>query len=208
MYPDWAQPSDADNQYLPEMLKFGSDNYLRQTSWFLHHRDTGFRNLAAVLAAELAVVSLHFANVGVPDVPTAVILTSLGLFAVPLSISAYRSCGRAFRASLESVVLIAKAMWAMGLMDKVLLADTRRGPEPAPVPKDLTFYVPRFSRDSREKGIVTTDGFVEAHLQDWQNTCNLAKWTIWIFCVGAVVTGLVGAIMALIAPVAHGMVPQ
>jgi hypothetical protein len=69
--PDWVQISDSSNQHLAEMLRFGSDNYERQTNWFLHHRDTGFRNLAAVLTAEFTVTSLYFAKAGLPQMVTA-----------------------------------------------------------------------------------------------------------------------------------------
>jgi hypothetical protein len=195
MYPDWAQPSDSNNQYLPEMLKWGSDSYLRQTNWFLHHRDTGLRNLAAVLTGEFAVISLHAANAGVPDGPTVFILLFLGVLAVLLGFSASKSCGRSFRASLESVMLVTKTMWTMGLMDKVSLAENEfQGP---PVPRDSTFYVPRFCCDARQPGIDTTGAFVDTHLNTWGTTYWWAKLTIWMFGVGAVVAGFAGAFMVL-----------
>lgn len=200
-YPGWAQRSDSSNEHLAEMLKFGSDNYARQTTWFLHHRDTGLRNLAAILAAEFAVASLRFANAGVPDWPTAVVLLLLALLAIPLSISAWCCCGRSFKASLESVMLITKTAWAMGLTDAVCIAEKSHGSQPPPAQKDPTFYVPRYCASAREHH--TTDAFVNAHLQAPGNTYHWAKLTILMFGGSAVVAGFAAAIMVLITPVAQ-----
>ncbi len=201
--PEWAQSSDSSNKHLAEMLRFGSDNYERQTDWFLRHRDTGVRNLAAILTAEVGITTLHFATPRVPDWPTALILLLLAALAIPLSVSACRCCTRSFRASLESAMLVTKAAWAMGLTDRVSLAPQSHGLLPPPAPNDTTFYVPRYCRDARQDGVHTTDAFVDVHLSAAGSTYRWAKRTIRIFLLSAMGTGAGAAIMVLTTPVAQ-----
>jgi hypothetical protein len=190
--PSWLRISKTENTHLSDMLSFGSANYGRHTEWFLRHRDTGLRNLAAVLAAEFTITSIYFANKGAPKVFVVPILLLLVLLAIILAEAACSSCHNAFRASLENALLVTKVAWAMGLANAVSVPEIPNENEHPPVPKDLTLYVPRYLSTAQKHA--TTEKFVDAHLRARNNTYFWAKVTIRIFCAGAVLVGLLAAI--------------
>jgi hypothetical protein len=194
--PSWTRISKPENIYLPDILDFASANYGRHTDWFLRHRDTGIRNLAAVLTAEFAVTSIYFSDKGADKGFVVTILFLLVLLAIILAIAACCSCYRAFRASLENAVFVTKIAWAMGLANPVSIPEISKENEKElpPVSQDPTLYVPKYLRTAQK--YKSTDEFVKAHLNAI-NTYFWAKITIGVFCAGAVVLGLVAGYSVL-----------
>jgi hypothetical protein len=187
----WVCKGASCDNKLPHLLSFAAGNYGRHTEWFLRHVDVGIRNLGAVLTAEFAVISLHFANVRVPWLVTSPMLILLALIAILLATSALNSCRRSFAALLENALLVTKTVWAMGLAGGVPFPSGDSDPAWRPVPEDPCLYVPRYLKDAT--GHSTTEAFVEHHLRNKKNTYSWGKLTICVFCAAAVGIGLVGA---------------
>src|ERR1035441_7514610 len=127
-WPTWAEPASSPNSNLPNLLTIASMSFERHTNWYLRHCETGIRNLAAIIAAEAAIVGIYFTHLAQKGVPvgivSALLLGVLALAVAPFLCSlAIRSSTRAFLASMESTRLMTKCIWAMGLTAKVAVND-------------------------------------------------------------------------------------
>jgi hypothetical protein len=107
------------NQHLSDLLSLASANYGRQMDWFLRHHDTGIKNLAAILAAESALVGLTVTQKGIPAAFVLALLAILASAAPTLAWLAVGACRRSFAAAMESVFMMTKAAWAMGIVSEV-----------------------------------------------------------------------------------------
>ncbi|MBZ5617353.1 MAG: hypothetical protein LAQ69_01280 [Acidobacteriia bacterium] len=189
--PPWASVGAIESKHLSDLLSLASTNYGRQTDWFLRHHDTGVKNLAAILAAESALVGLAATQKGIPAALVIALLVVLVCAASVLAWLAVRSCQRAFTAAMESVFVMAKVAWAMGVTAKVAVDESVVSVVRCPGRDDYTLYAPRWVEDSL--AYTTCEGFVKANLANRKNTLFLTKLTIIVFGGSACALGLLGA---------------
>jgi hypothetical protein len=194
--PVWASVGEVENKHLSDLLSLASANFGRHTDWFFRHRETGLRNLAAILAAESALVGVALTQKGIPAAFIVVLLMALACAAPAVAWLAVSSCRRNFVAALENLFMIAKVAWAMGIMANVAVNEKVVGAAPCPGRGDKTLYAPRWARDTLAH--TTCEGFVAANLDNPRNTVFMAKLTIIIFGVGACALGLLGAGIVLL----------
>lgn len=189
--PRWVRPSKKSNPYLRDNLKNHVDGYYSEAQLFLAHKNGGIKNLAGILAAEFAVVSLAYSNANAPKGFSVIALLFLAMTSVILAWSAVQSCRRSYAASLQNVVAVSKTLWAMGLMSAVKVNASVLDTDHCPVPNDSSLTSTWKLRDACNHK--TTDDYVAHHLNQKVNTYFGAWVTIWLFCVSAVVFGLYGA---------------
>jgi hypothetical protein len=199
LIPPWAQiaPGLTTNANLPQLLDFAAASYGRHTDWFHRHREAGIRNLGAVLASEFAVATLYSSSSNRVDLrPFAVgAFLLLAAIIIPLAWSTLGSCRTSFKAALESVVLISKCIWALGLASGVRIAADQIDLSSCPFPSDELLYVKRYFSDACVHA--TEYEFVQHHLGRRNTTYFHTRVTLWVFCLGAVVFGVLGAIWVL-----------
>ena len=194
--PLWANVGEFENCHLPDLLTFSSENYGRQTNWFLRHRDTGIRNLAVIIASETAITSLYFTtDKQIPPAFIIMLLLLLAFLAPLLALSALCSCKRAFRAAMENALLTAKIVWALGLTSNVEVKKSNVDLQKCPARDDLYLYVPRYVEDSLAHP--TTKTYSNANLSNRKNTYFWGRFTIVLFCLGAILVGVIAACTAV-----------
>ena len=187
----WCAGAEVTEGNLHLMLDFASQNYQRQTEWFIRHRDHAIVQLGAVITAELAVAELTILE---PPAKIVVFLT-LTLLSIGFAWAGATSCKRSFMAALESIATINKSLWALGIAGKVRVAnniqqDSDLAP---PFPMDKTLLAPRFLEGGEKHQ--TTSQFVNSLLDGTgfkpTNTYRLSRFSI-------IVLGLAGAILGII----------
>lgn len=196
-WPQWAELTCASNANLPNLLSLASASFERHTNWFLRHSDTGIRNLAAIIAAETAIVGLYFTHPVPKGAPLAIVcallLITLAVVVAPsLCTLAIRSTTRAFKASMESVRLMAKCVWAMGLTSSVAVNETA-----SDLPQycgDRFLYPERWATETLTGSEVQ---FVERCIRNPNNSYALTKRTLQLICAVAILLGC-GSALAII----------
>jgi len=191
--PAWASIGASENQHLPELLSFASTNWGRHTDLFLRHHENGTKNLAAILATESAIVGVAFAQKSIPAAFLATLLVILAIVGPMLAWLTISSCRRSFRAAMESVFLVAKVAWALGLTFNVAVNEYRVSASEGPGRDDKSLYGPRWVNDSLKH--TTCEGFITANFANRWNTYFLAKVTTLTLGVVALALGLIGASM-------------
>ncbi|MCT2533839.1 hypothetical protein N2488_11655 [SAR92 clade bacterium H231] len=188
----WIDSSKGNNNYLPNLLDFAASNYGRHTDWFLKHRDTGLKNLALILTAEFTVLGLHFTKTGFPKFLVCLSLVLLSAFSILIAYSACQSCKNAFKASLESALLVTKTAWAMGLVGAVSLEKTST--LLPPVPDDEMLYTKRYWEDALPPKSNTTEDFVDWNMRNRRSTYFWGNLTLFLFSLTSVITTSIGMI--------------
>jgi hypothetical protein len=190
--PAWAASGPQDNPYLPNLLSLASTNYAKQTDWFLHHRESGIRNLGAILFAESTLMSFYKSSSGLPMPVFVAVLVMLGSAAPAFTWLAVRSCRRSFGAAMENALMMAKVAWAMGAA-RIVIA--RQCGDRFPAASDESLYVPRWLDDCHASP--TTQAFREDHLKSLNNTYGMTKIVLIMLGVGATGIGLLCAAFVL-----------
>jgi hypothetical protein len=194
--PLWASVGAIENSHLSDLLSLASTNYGRHMEWFLRHHDTGIKNLAAILAAESAVVGLAVTHKGIPAVFIVVLLAILACAAAVLAWLAVRSCRRSYTAATENVFMMTKVAWAMGVISKVAVGENVVSDDECPGRGDNTLYAPRWVKDSLQHA--TSAEFVAYNLGNRRNTLFLTTLTTIVFGTSACALGLLGACLVLL----------
>jgi hypothetical protein len=188
-WPDWADLSNPPNANLPNLLSLASGSYERHIGWFLRHSDTGIRNLGAVIAAETAIVGLYFTHFSQKDTPQTIIcvlsLLALALVVAPSLCSlATRSTTQAYSAAMESVRLITKCVWAMGLTSSVAV---NSAPPNIPSKHGDRYLYPKRWTEGPLKGSELE--FIEHCLRNRKGTYFLTMRTLQLICAVGVLLG-------------------
>ena len=194
--PKWARKSDSSNSELGSLLEFSYLNYHKQTDWYLRHKDTGNKNLAAIFAAEFALTGIHYSNEVLPHFLIIISLYFLAVLAPVLAFSSYKSCRKSYMASLESALQITKTIWAMGLTTDVLVDRNAIGKSDCPAQKDDSLYVPRFLNDALEAE--TTEKFKEKNFGNIDNTYFWGNVTLFFFALTGTLLGALTATFIII----------
>ena len=183
-------------QGIDKGFDYALSNYFHQTDWFIRHRDRALTELGAIIVGELTL--LHQIPRSASIFAVIVIFSTLGLVSVILGLSGILSCRRSYRASLECLAMVNKALWAMGLRDRISV-DMTQGmkADNAPYINDPSFQAPRFVKDA--KHLASTDELIcrnlgsgVGSLKPRNNTCYLAMVSI-----GSV--ALLGAFLGVLA---------
>jgi len=189
-WPVWAELTTSSNVNVSNLLSIASASFERHINWFLRHSDTGIRNLAAIIAAETAIVGLYFTHFAQEGLPQALVCTLLllvlALVVAPLLCRlAIRSATRSYIASIESVRLMTKCAWVMGLISRVSVSGAVAD-LPQEYRGDRFLYPERWTI-----GPLTgsESEFVERCLSDPKNSFSLTRRTLILICVAA---GLIG----------------
>jgi hypothetical protein len=217
-WPRWAQPSEAENRHLGDLLSFASANCDQHLGNFQRHRDAGIKNLVFIIVAESAVVAFFFTQSrnAALVMPVRVLLLYLSLAALLVGYSAKASCKRAFAAALENTMLTHKIIWAMGLTAKVDVLASRNATCPCPGPEDDYFFTRRWVEDtmmsqkgqdkvtacdeacaapaergSKKPRAKTTEAYVDSQLGKTDNTYFWAKVVTIVFALSAFFEGIV-----------------
>jgi len=189
--PPWVTLTVDENAHLSDLMTLASTNFGRHLDWFQRHRDMAVKNIAAILAAETALVGLGVAQKQVlPAAFALALLLVLSCAAPVLAWLGIRACRQAYRAAMESAFMMAKVAWTMGALSVVAVKQSVVGNATCPGYADLSLYAPRWTNDCVQHR--TTDEFVAATLSCRTNTCFLAKVTILVFGSGACALGLLG----------------
>ncbi|WP_321477722.1 hypothetical protein [uncultured Paludibaculum sp.] len=146
--------------------------------------------MAAIIAAEAAVVGLYFTHLAQKALPVgivcALLLGVLALVVAPFLCSlAIKSCKRAFLASMESTRLMTKCVWAMGLTAKVAVNEAvadihQHAGDPYLYPTRWTLG-PIFGSEA---------DFLKERLNDPKNSYGLTRTTLIVICGAAIVQGV------------------
>ncbi len=157
--PNWIRLAPTQNENLPDLLTFARTNAGQHMDWFLRNREHGVRNLSALLAAEFTITSLYYSAAKISGWLAIASLFFLATLSPALGWLAILSCERAYTSFLENSLLVAKAIWAMGLATPVAVADELICATPCPVPDDKTPHVPRYLQDAMQDP--TTDAYTQ-----------------------------------------------
>ena len=195
----WAHIGDSESPHLQALLEYATSHYARHTDWFLRHRDIGISTLATILTAESAVGGLYLSDTIEPEVALSVI-SMLTLLSIPLALLPISACARSFRAALEHAALVAKIMWALGLVEHVPVNDALAHGK-VPLEHDSSLYIPRYHADATESR--TTREYVETHLRRRGTTYQNAKWTLRIMGMLSVLLGA-GTLIAIVSRLLAG----
>ncbi len=191
--PIWASVGTVENKHLTDLMSVASANFGRHVDGFLRHRETGIKNLAAILAAESAVVGFALTNEKIRGVFIVTLLVILALAAVALTRLAVSQCRRAFLGELESLFLMAKVAWAMGVMFNVDVDQKVARGVRSPGSADKTLYAPRWAKDCL--AYATCEAYVDANFRNPENTFSTTRLTIVVVGVSASALGLIGAVL-------------
>ncbi|MCP3993901.1 MAG: hypothetical protein GY722_02395 [bacterium] len=172
---------------LEAILSYSSDNYSRQIDWYHHHKNFAIKNVAAILAAEFALLSL-WAKLGLPEVLAATALVFLSIVSLLLTLSGLDSCRSSYQAALEHIFVANKCLWAMGAGGKVFVPSERPGRDLAPLKDDPMLGAPRHLNDSRQRGTITE--LVEKTLANPHGTFKRTRKILWLFGGSSVVAGV------------------
>lgn len=190
--PLWARWAAEENRHLPELLSYASTNYGRHLDLFMKHAEAGTRNLALILATESALIVGAYTN-EIPRILSAALLGILAIMAIIFGHCAIAACGKSYLAAMESVHLVTKTVWAMGLTSNV--AVQRRADGQYSTPDDLSLYPSRWYLDACAHS--TGKEFAEARMADRENTCFLMRLTLIMLVIGAVAIAGVGGLAVL-----------
>lgn len=128
--------------------------HLRPCFGTLQHRESGIRDVGAILFGESTLMSFYKSSSGLPMLVFVALLVMLGRAAPAFTWLAIRSCRRSFGAAIENAVMMAKVAWAMGAA-QVVISDQCGADFPAG--KDASPYAPRWLSDCHKSQ--TTDAF-------------------------------------------------
>lgn len=193
----WASMGPDENKHLSDLLSLASSNYGRHNDWFMRHHERAINNLAAILAAEAALISFAATHEKIPGFFTTDLLIGLACTAIILACLGVFSCRRSFRAGLENLYMMANVAWAMGVTTNVAVNESTVIKNAAPDTKrhhceDESLYVPRWLNGCLAHE--TCEKFVNHTMRNWKSTLNLTNITILLFGLGACAFAVAGVI--------------
>ena len=162
----WCHPVEKTQDGIEKILEFASENYTRHTEWFLKHRDQAYLQLGAVITAEFALANLPSTKAS--PLLSIIIWAIFMLLSVGFGAAGIVGCRQAFKAAMESIATMNKAMWAMGFAGRIFVNKHPPVATQIPMLPDDIYFLPR--RWVELENADTTDAFVRSKIggKDWR----------------------------------------
>jgi hypothetical protein len=141
-------------------------------SSFVQNRDTVLKQLAVLIAAELA-IHKFVVDPAQSNFPVGILQLSLAVLSMVLAHAGVRSYKQAFQAAMENVVVVNKIIWSMAPSGKLFLDHEVFDPE-IPAGDDSSLYVPRFL--AHPIGTPSTEVFVKDNLSLRKGLSRTFNW--------------------------------
>ena len=169
-----SNTSSENNSTVKQLIEVASDNYRHHLDYFIKHRDTTVKQLAALMAGELLLIR-YSGEIKIPELFLVVILCFLGALAFVFALSGANSCNRSFSHALRYVALLNKSLWALMPSGKITLPNNYNKLLKAPMQNDDTIQIPKHHLDSTTKGTETTEKFITNSTNHWKGFVDIFK---------------------------------